>query len=648
MRQKAAPSIRLETSLQHEVAKKRRAKFWREYFKLELEHVFLVKSSGKQPGANLMKKYASKSAGRLFDIAIRRSLSSLICILCFGLTIQSGFAGSATWQLDPISGDWNTAANWMPNTVPNGPSDTATFAVSNMTEVPLSSNVDVNGLVFDTGASAFTITTPPSLRLRVSGTGITNNSGVVQQFVLTAEDALFGDRGTMRFTNTASAGELTTYTNARGIIGFLDSASAAVATFINEGNQTLGWVGVTFFSGDSSAGNATFYNNGSAAAFHYGGMTNFYDSSTGANGNFIIDGAVVEEGFGAVVRFFNTSTAGNATFTVNGGEPSFYGEGGGQLGFLDSATADNCTIIANGSDVGGNGAFIVFQDGSQSSMGNATIIPNGGATSGSTLQVGGSVDGGTARVAIYDNAIMNFFDCCSGGTANLTIGSLEGDGLVELYEHNLTIGSNNLNTTFAGRITGEDGAGLTKIGSGTLTLSGGSICSGGTIVEAGVLEVANKSVSATGSGSVVVKGGTLAGKGIITGGVDVGGQGLPAFLAPGQAAGGSGRLNIAGALSFFADANYVWNVQPAAAMADQVIANGVVIGEGALFSAVALDNGLLPVGIMLTAIENSSATPISGSFTNLADGAIITVGANSYQASYEGGDGNDLTLTVVE
>jgi hypothetical protein len=79
-----------------------------------------------------------------------------------------------------------------------------------------------------------------------------------------------------------------------------------------------------------------------------------------------------------------------------------------------------------------------------------------------------------------------------------------------------------------------------------------------------------------------------------------------------------------------------------------VIANGVVIGEGALFSAVALDNGLLPVGIMLTAIENSSATPISGSFTNLADGAIITVGANSYQASYEGGDGNDLTLTVVE
>src|ERR1043166_1720688 len=306
MRQKAAPSIRLETSLQHEVAKKRRAKFWREYFKLELEHVFLVKSSGKQPGANLMKKYASKSAGRLVDIAIRRSLSSLICILCFGLTIQLGFAGSATWQVDPISGDWNTAANWMPNTVPNGPSDTATFGASNMTEMSLSSSVEVNGIAFDTGDSAFSITTPPSLRLRVSGTGITNNSGVVQQFILTGDD-FYGGRGSISFTNTATAGELMTYTNVGGVVRFLDSASAAAATFINEGAQGDDRVGVTLFSGNSSAGNATLHNNGSAVSLHFGGKTYFYDSSTAANGNFILDGGLVPDGIGAVVEFLNTS-----------------------------------------------------------------------------------------------------------------------------------------------------------------------------------------------------------------------------------------------------------------------------------------------------------------------------------------------------
>ena len=27
--------------------------------------------------------------------------------------------------------------------------------------------------------------------------------------------------------------------------------------------------------------------------------------------------------------------------------------------------------------------------------------------------------------------------------------------------------------------------------------------------------------------------------------------------------------------------------------------------------------------------------------------AIVTIGSNAFQASYEGGDGNDLTLTVV-
>ncbi len=32
---------------------------------------------------------------------------------------------------------------------------------------------------------------------------------------------------------------------------------------------------------------------------------------------------------------------------------------------------------------------------------------------------------------------------------------------------------------------------------------------------------------------------------------------------------------------------------------------------------------------------------------NLPDGGSITVGNNTFQASYEGGDGNDLTLTVV-
>jgi hypothetical protein len=46
-------------------------------------------------------------------------------------------------------------------------------------------------------------------------------------------------------------------------------------------------------------------------------------------------------------------------------------------------------------------------------------------------------------------------------------------------------------------------------------------------------------------------------------------------------------------------------------------------------------------------IDNPSGTPIAGTFANLADGSTLTVNGNTFQASYEGGDGNDLTLTVV-
>src|SRR6266446_2574459 len=50
--------------------------------------------------------------------------SSLLAavILPFLLSVATGaFGGSATWNLNPTSGDWNTATNWTPETVPNGP-----------------------------------------------------------------------------------------------------------------------------------------------------------------------------------------------------------------------------------------------------------------------------------------------------------------------------------------------------------------------------------------------------------------------------------------------------------------------------------------------------------------------------------------------
>jgi hypothetical protein len=81
--------------------------------------------------------------------------------------------------------------------------------------------------------------------------------------------------------------------------------------------------------------------------------------------------------------------------------------------------------------------------------------------------------------------------------------------------------------------------------------------------------------------------------------------------------------------------------------ADEIVANGVSIDESAQFSLTDLSSSSLPIGTVVTVLSNTSATPITGTFGNLADGAVFSVGSNNYQANYEGGDGNDLTLTVV-
>jgi hypothetical protein len=82
-------------------------------------------------------------------------------------------------------------------------------------------------------------------------------------------------------------------------------------------------------------------------------------------------------------------------------------------------------------------------------------------------------------------------------------------------------------------------------------------------------------------------------------------------------------------------------------VADSVIVNGVTINPGAQFTFHDESSGTVTSGMVFTLISNTSANPISGTFSNLSDGAIVTISGNNFQADYQGGDGNDLTLTVV-
>jgi len=137
--------------------------------------------------------------------------TALLPALVFALTNQPACAGSATWNLNPTNGDWNTASNWTPATVPNGPADTATFGVSNLTNVSLSAQIATNGIIFDSDANAFTLTSYKESPLTFSGTGITNNSGIEQNFVAAAS-AQAERLLTILFTNDATAGNQTVFT----------------------------------------------------------------------------------------------------------------------------------------------------------------------------------------------------------------------------------------------------------------------------------------------------------------------------------------------------------------------------------------------------------------------------------------------------
>ena len=553
-------------------------------------------------------------------------LPSAAAILTFLLsTTSSSFAGSATWKASAANAEWFTANNWVQGTIPNSPGDTATFGSSNRTSIDIAFSVEVNGIVFNPGASAFTIASNPAgvPEITISGVGITNNSGIVQHFVV--------NRGAAQimFLNSATAGSLTDFTSF-GTMTFGSTSTADNATFTNNaflnftntataGDATFTNNSVLIFDGDSTAGNGTFNNgtlNTSGGFIQFGEVTS--DAPTAGNGIFTNLGSPASTiGGGLVVLHFGT--AGDATF-INDGATASGGVAGETL-FQDTGDAGNAILIANGGVGGGDGGSIQFATAST---------------------------GGTARVEVFGNGDL---DISGHNAPGLTTGSIQGNGAVFLGADDLTVGTNNLGTTFSGLIQdggsgGGTGGSLTKAGTGKLTLTKSNTYTGGTTITKGTLLVTNRSGSATGSGSVQVNAGTLGGTGRISGAATIGTATTAATLAPGNGA-RLGALTLLNTLTFNSRATCKVNLNSNSATGAQVVATGVTINSGALASIRDLGTTKLPSGTAFTIISNTATTAIAGTFSNLADGSTLIVGSNTYHVSYEGGDGNDLTLTVV-
>src|SRR5438552_69009 len=227
-------------------------------------------------------------------------------------------AGSATWNLDPTNNDWNTAANWTPETVPDQPTDIATFDVSNITDISVASEFGLDSIVFNPGASAYTfVISPPYIgSIGFGGAGVINNSGLTQNFDCA---------GNVSFGGSATAGTAVVYTNKTVPFGppiaFIGDSNAGGATFINEGDSPDFGYGYMTFSDNASAGSSTIVNESGQTN---GGSTTFYGSATGANSTITTPVTGRQE-------FLELATGGNATLIADGGTISFENSTTGQL-----------------------------------------------------------------------------------------------------------------------------------------------------------------------------------------------------------------------------------------------------------------------------------------------------------------------------
>ncbi|MDW8382521.1 MAG: autotransporter-associated beta strand repeat-containing protein [Verrucomicrobiota bacterium] len=159
------------------------------------------------------------------------------------------------------------------------------------------------------------------------------------------------------------------------------------------------------------------------------------------------------------------------------------------------------------------------------------------------------------------NAGTMFVGSLRGGPNTQVLGQGAGSGTLTW-----TIGSNphEPSSTFEGVIADAAGgrlAALTKVGPGTLRLTGTSTYTGPTRIESGILQV-DGSLGVT---TVTVVGGTLAGTGLLHGPVEVQNGGT---LAPGP---GIATLTVANHLSLAAGSRIEVEVNAASGLSDQIV-----------------------------------------------------------------------------
>ncbi|MET4203034.1 autotransporter domain-containing protein [Bradyrhizobium sp. LA6.12] len=321
--------------------------------------------------------------------------------------------------------------------------------------------------------------------------------------------------GAVVFTAAPDAQAYTVNTNDIFVVnGGISNNSTNVQTF-NVGSSMV-------FTNSSSAGggsNVVTYN-------VTGGTMIFNDTSTAGSANITNNGDV---------EFNGSSNAGTATITNNivmnfndassANNANITNAATGFLSFNTSASAGTSTISNSGS----------LSFAGSASAGSATITTELFATTSFT----GTATGGNARFITNGGGTVDISGLTSGG---MTAGSIEGAGNYALGANTLTSGSLNTSTQVDGMISGN-GGGLTKVGTGTLTLTNVNTYTGATTISAGTLAL-------SGAGSIASSSGVT-----VNGTFDVSGSSFPIVAISTLAGGSSGVVNMGTHALFISNAS---------------------------------------------------------------------------------------------
>lgn len=467
--------------------------------------------------------------------------------------------------------------------------------------------------------------------------------------------------GTATFTNTGSA---TVDSNGLVNIGAVVFTAAPNAQAYTVNTNDIFVVNGAGISNNST--NVQTFNVGSSMV-----LTNSSSASGGSN-------VVTYNVNGGAISFNDTSTAGTANITngaIGGGDIEFNASSNaGTATILNNAVMNfNDTSSASGSSITNSATgFVTFNTSStagtaaidnsgtlifsnSATAGNATITTENGGTTSFT----GTSTGGSAR--FITNA-GGTFDISGLTSTGMTAGSIEGAGDYLLGAKTLTTGGNNLSTQVDGVISGA-GGGLTKVGTGTLTLTGTNSYTGATTISAGTLalsgfgSIASSSVvtvnatldiSAITPASATIT--TLAGSS--SGIVNLGTKGL--FITNGSTefAGviqGTGGLEIGGGVQTLTGVNTYSN-------ATQIDAGATLALKGSGSIASSLYVAFSGAGAALDISQTTSGASVGGLFSSSPVGTVslgsktLTITSGSFfggviqDGGIAGGTGGNLAI----